>query len=227
MRVLEVGCNVGFFSLEISELVGHLDAFDADPCYRPVSELVQTFCQLRNCKFLTASVHDFSPPDLGQYDCIISTAVHGWSKLRFDQYVSRITEWLRPGGLLLFESHELNAETQWPDKRGLLLRHFDLVDHGLIDDVDTQMYESELREFFLLRKRETEDYSRMTLPSSPTEAMSPQRRPIFDKEWICAAHDLMSAVRSLARAIARLARATLQASRRTIRTKCSKTSRLI
>jgi hypothetical protein len=51
------------------------------------------------------------------------------------------------------------VEKDWPAKRDFLLANFDLVDSGIIDDVDTGMYESEFREFLILKKRPRWDYA--------------------------------------------------------------------
>ena len=150
MAGLEIGCNVGFFSLSVAPLLCHLDAFDIDPNYIAVARLAQSFTGICNCTFSARSLKDFHPEQ--RYDFVVSTAVHGWSGLEFVDFVSLIDECTAPEGLILFESHEIDAEKDWQTHRGILLEKFTLLESGFIDDVDMSMYASEMREFLLLKK---------------------------------------------------------------------------
>jgi SAM-dependent methyltransferase len=151
MNGLEIGCNVGFFSLLLAPCVNQLDAFDIEQNYIEVAKLTQEYCGIKNCHFYAQSLTGFHP-EL-QYDFVVSTAVHGWSGLPFENYIALIDKCVRQGGLVLFESHEIDAEKDWPTKREVLLRDYELIESGLIDDVDKTMYASEMREFLLLRKK--------------------------------------------------------------------------
>lgn len=152
MRALEIGCNVGFFTMNFSQLLDSVTAFDVDSAYIKVANLVKEQCRISNCTFEVKSIKEYKP--LQQYDFLVSTAIHGWSGISFNDYISLIDRSLTPGGVILFESHEIDTEKDWPDKRGFLTGRFDLVDSGLIDDVDKSIYGSEMREFLILKKRE-------------------------------------------------------------------------
>jgi 2-polyprenyl-3-methyl-5-hydroxy-6-metoxy-1,4-benzoquinol methylase len=149
--VLEIGCNVGFFTLVVAKNAAAVEAFDVETAYIKIARLAQTFSRINNCSFNVDSVKTFRPDR--QYDAVISTATHGWSGLPFHDYVQLIDESTKPGGTILFESHEIDAEKDWPDKKGALSDKFELIDGGLIDDVDKAMYASEMREFLILKKR--------------------------------------------------------------------------
>ncbi|MDT8303002.1 MAG: class I SAM-dependent methyltransferase [Sedimentisphaerales bacterium] len=151
MRALEIGCNVGFFSLVVAPHVKTIEAFDIDNSYIEVANLTKNFLGVTNCHFINKSLNYFRAPM--NYDLVISTAVHGWSGMNFGEYVEMLEEMLNVGGILLFESHEVDAEADWLERRKHLLHRFDFVDSGLIDDVDKTMYASEMREFLILRKR--------------------------------------------------------------------------
>jgi SAM-dependent methyltransferase len=150
-RVLEAGCNVGFFSLALSKHVAAIEGFEVDSNYVDVARLVAEFCKADCCQFRVGDVRSY--PDDARFDLVISTAVHGWAGLPFGEYVERIERWVAPRGLVLFESHEIDAERDWPDKRFHLAERFEVVAEGLIDGVDHRIYESEIREFLILRKR--------------------------------------------------------------------------
>ena len=149
--VLEVGCNVGFFLLAIAAHVASVVGFDVDANYGYVAREVARHLDVRNFVFEVSGISDFKTARA--FDVVISTAVHGWAGLPFREYVDLLDGWTKAGGVILFESHEIDAERDWLDKRGLLTGRFDLLDSGFIDGVDTRVYESEIREYLILRKR--------------------------------------------------------------------------
>jgi cyclopropane fatty-acyl-phospholipid synthase-like methyltransferase len=151
MQGLEIGCNVGFFSLALAKHVKSMAGFDRDENYIKIAKLVQEFCGRTNCSFFAAPIKGFQSPDT--YDLIVSTAIHGWSGMKFKDYIALIDRSLRPGGVLLFESHELDAEKDWPEKRSHLTANYKLLESGIIDDTDKSLYASEIREFLILSKQ--------------------------------------------------------------------------
>jgi cyclopropane fatty-acyl-phospholipid synthase-like methyltransferase len=151
ISALEIGCNVGFFSLVVAKHAGEMEAFDVEPAYIKIAELARLFFKTTNCSFRVDSVKTFHPDR--QYDLVVSTAIHGWSGLSFADYMQLIDKSTKPGGIILFESHEVDTEKDWPDKKNALVDRFELLDHGLIDDVDKNMYASEMREFLILKKQ--------------------------------------------------------------------------
>jgi 2-polyprenyl-3-methyl-5-hydroxy-6-metoxy-1,4-benzoquinol methylase len=150
MQGLEIGCNVGFFSLSLAKHLKSLVGFDLDENYIRIAKLVQEHCGLTHCSFSSSSLKNFQSTDT--YDLIVSTAIHGWSGMKFGDYVSFLDRYLRPDGLLLFESHELDAEKDWREKRAHLTSKYTLLDSGIIDDTDKSLYASEIREFLILSK---------------------------------------------------------------------------
>jgi SAM-dependent methyltransferase len=149
--VLEMGCNNGFLSLEMSERVRDVTAFDVDAAYVAIGQMVGTYLGRTNCDFRISSAETFSEDRA--YDCVVACAVHGWVSLSFQQFVAKILRLLRPGGVLLLESHELDCHPEWAEQKRFLLGHFDLLRSGLIDDVDEGMYASEMREYLVLRRK--------------------------------------------------------------------------
>jgi 2-polyprenyl-3-methyl-5-hydroxy-6-metoxy-1,4-benzoquinol methylase len=175
MRVLDIGCNVGFGSLILSQHVASVDGFDVDPAYIGVSSLVRDYLGVTNCSFSTRSLIDFHP-DV-PYDCVVATAVHGWSGLSFGDYVKKLVSWTAPEGIMLIESHELDAEFDWRQKKAFFETYFDILHHGFIDDVDTRQYQSEYREFLLLRKRPKVDYSKLQFSTELSMSAVPKIIP--------------------------------------------------
>jgi SAM-dependent methyltransferase len=151
MNVLEMGCNNGFLSLEISERVRSVTAFDVDTAYVAIGTMVGAYLGRKNCDFRVSSVESFSDDRI--YDCVVACAVHGWVSISFSQFIAKIMQFLRPGGVLLLESHELDCHPEWAEQKRFLLGHFDVLRSGLIDDVDEGMYASEMREYLVLRRK--------------------------------------------------------------------------
>ena len=152
MRVLEIGCNSGFLALETASYAAHVTAFDADPVYIQLGNLVKEHLQIHNCSLLASPVERFQTQDT--YDAVISCAVHGWIKLSFEEFVRRILAWLKPGGLFIFETHEIDCHPEVPQQREYLLQFFELLRRGYIDDVDESLYQSEMREYLVLKKKQ-------------------------------------------------------------------------
>ena len=71
--------------------------------------------------------------------------------MNFLDYCRLLLAHVKPNGLILLESHEILCEKDWGQKRGLLEKYGKIVTKGLIDDVDHNIYQSEIREFIILR----------------------------------------------------------------------------
>ena len=150
MNVLDIGCNVGFFSLTIARYVKNIDAFDTDQNYIKIANLVKDYLNIKNCNFLISQVEEFKTNR--QYDFLISTAIHGWVKMSFIEYIHKLNTLVKEDGIILFESHEVDVHPEWLEKKALLLKAYKMLEEGIIDDVDTEIYKSEIREFLILKK---------------------------------------------------------------------------
>jgi 2-polyprenyl-3-methyl-5-hydroxy-6-metoxy-1,4-benzoquinol methylase len=148
-EVLEIGCNVGLFSRKIAKHIKHLDAFDANDKYIDVARLVATHTGCNNIRFFKGRLPGVNLEK--SYDFIISCAIHGWTGMNFLDYCRLLLAHVKPNGLILLESHEILCEKDWGQKRGLLAKYGKIVTKGLIDDVDHNIYQSEIREFIILR----------------------------------------------------------------------------
>jgi len=150
MDVLEMGCNDGFLSIAVAERARSVTAFDVDAAYVAIGKMVSAHLGRTNCDFRVSSVEQFHDPRT--FDAVVACAVHGWVSISFQQFVAKILGFLKPGGVLLLESHELDCHPEWAEQRRFLLGHFDVLRSGLIDDVDDEMYASEMREYLVLRR---------------------------------------------------------------------------
>lgn len=151
MEVLETGCNCGFLSWLVAQRVKHVDAFDVDANYISLGSMLQKEYKTENLNYSVSRFENFVTDK--QYDAIISCAVYGWVPIPFAVFVEKLDRWLKPGGILLFESHELIVHPEWKQQRALLTDKYELLYSEYIDDVDHAFYASEYREFLVLKKK--------------------------------------------------------------------------
>ena len=149
MRLLETGCNCGFLSFLCTKYVYQVDAFDANRDYIYIASLLKESLNIKNINYSVSLFENYNPERT--YDFIISCAVYGWTQLSFQAFVERLHAWLAPGGILLFESHELIAHPEWKAQRAYLANKYTILECGYIDDVDHSLYDSEYREFLILK----------------------------------------------------------------------------
>ncbi|MDR1125621.1 MAG: glycosyltransferase [Deltaproteobacteria bacterium] len=152
MELLETGCNCGFLSWLSAKHVKRVEAFDADKNYIFLGDMLKSAYKTDNLNYSVANFESFAPTR--RYDFIISCAVYGWVPLSFSAFVKRLDSWLKPGGCILFESHELPVHPEWKEHHLPYLKQtYEVLESGYIDDVDHRYYQSEYREFLILRKR--------------------------------------------------------------------------
>jgi SAM-dependent methyltransferase len=151
MDVLEAGCNCGFLSWLAARRVKHVDAFDAQAGYIQLGSMLKEEYGTDNLSYFVSRFEAFAPTR--RYDAIICCALYGWVPLPFAAFIERLDQWLNPGGILLFESHELAVHPEWKEQRALLTARYDLLHADRIDDVDHSFYSSEYREFLIMRKK--------------------------------------------------------------------------
>jgi 2-polyprenyl-3-methyl-5-hydroxy-6-metoxy-1,4-benzoquinol methylase len=111
-RVLDIGCNEGAMSFELSRYVREVVALDAHaPFIARAQELAERM-RIRNCKFIPKP---FNSAELeGPFDVILSLAVHYWMPdLR--QYMNRLKSLTKPAGIIVIESHNLAEERHLQD----------------------------------------------------------------------------------------------------------------
>lgn len=124
-RLLDIGCNTGFMSLESARLVRHVDAFDVNPYLVKIGQEVKDFLKQDNVSFSSCGFEDFEVKE--KYDAIFSFANHhtldGLTTFSINDYFTKASDSLNPGGLLFFESHEYGTEN-WDEVDKVLDRFF-------------------------------------------------------------------------------------------------------
>ena len=119
MVVLDIGCNIGFFSMYTSRFVKHVDAFDNKWGNVFSGWIARRALGLKNVRLFRSSVERFVASR--QYDVVFSFAIHHWISLSFREYAQRLVSFVKPGGYLVFESHDLaKLDEDFSEKVALL-----------------------------------------------------------------------------------------------------------
>lgn len=146
---LEFGCNIGIFSSIVAANISKLYGYDINETYIKLARKYSSEIGVDNTVFNVGDVKNVKPER--KFSVIISCAVHGWSGLSFSDYCRVLLSHAEKGAIILFESHEILSDTQWRQKKNVLLSFCDCLQSGFIDDIDHSLYSSEIREFLILK----------------------------------------------------------------------------
>ena len=132
-RVLDIGSNSGFLSLEIARAVGHVEAIEYNPYLVLMARAAQDGLGVDNVDFVCGdfTTHEFA----GRFDVVLSLANHQTTDkhmtMPFADYVAKLFSILMPGGTLLFESHNVFAPGRGgPGDDGDLNAKFDVAERS-------------------------------------------------------------------------------------------------
>jgi len=106
--VLDIGCNIGFFSLYTAKRVAAVWGVEANPVLCSVAAEVKRYTGNKNFHIVNKRFEKFKTGR--RFSWIFSFAVHHWLRLGIKEYAATLYSLLRPGGHLLLESHNLLKE---------------------------------------------------------------------------------------------------------------------
>ena len=116
--VLDIGCNVGFFSLFSAKYVAHLDAFDSNSDLIQIGELARKYLNLDNVNLFCQDFKDYNPQK--KYDVIYCFAVHKWIGMPIEQFAHKLRQLSNNGTIILFESNNLTKLNDFDDEIAIL-----------------------------------------------------------------------------------------------------------
>ena len=106
-KVLEIGCNSGFLTISISNYCQCITAFDPAAHLVEIGQITSNYLNIKNINFHICTFENFESTE--KFDVILSFANHstydGNTEYSIKSYLEKISYFLEPGGLLLFESH--------------------------------------------------------------------------------------------------------------------------
>ena len=107
--LLDIGSNNGFWALALAPRVGHVDGLEFNPYLVAIANIAKEYLAVDNASFLPGDFVDFEANQ--SYDAVCSLANHctidGNLSMDFEQYIAKVFSLLKPGGILLFESHNV------------------------------------------------------------------------------------------------------------------------
>ena len=108
-KLLDIGSNNGLWALSLAASVGHVDALEFNPYLVAIANIAKEHIGTDNVSFIPGDFVDFDTEE--KYDVLCSLANHctidGNLSMGFEQYVAKVFSLLKPGGILLFESHNV------------------------------------------------------------------------------------------------------------------------
>jgi len=136
-KVLDIGCNCGFFTIFSSRFVKEIAGVEINPYLLKIANETKDFLNVENTKFIESSFEDFIPEN--KFDIIFSLAndetVDGNTKFTFSEYISKVYEILTDRGILIFET--MAQDTFEPKlffpKLGILKEKFTILDDKMIE----------------------------------------------------------------------------------------------
>lgn len=108
-EVLDIGCNCGFFDIELARWVKSILGIDVEKRYIELANRVKGFQNIENVSFIKGNFFDIHE----QFDAVFSLGVHnyifegGTSK---EGYVKKVVGLTKEKGYVFFESHGLDSD---------------------------------------------------------------------------------------------------------------------
>lgn len=150
-RVLDIGCNMGFVSLEAARFVKSVDGLDINPYLMGVAKDTADFLGIKNANFFTTEFEKFHADN--KYDAIFSFANHetgdGLTASSIEGYFKKVCECLKQDGLVFFESHNIDHEN-WAELNKALTKFFDQMEEKTLPKENALM---KGRVFRVLKKK--------------------------------------------------------------------------
>ena len=106
-KVLDIGCNCGFFSLTIARKSKIVHSIEPNKTLIKVANITKKHLQIKNCFFFNDTFDAYKTNN--KFNLIFSFAVHKWVQVSFYEYVKRLSYMLEKNGIIIFESHSLKS----------------------------------------------------------------------------------------------------------------------
>ncbi len=110
--VLDIGCNCGFLDLQIAPFVGEVLGIDIEQGFIDVANRTKEQLKIDNASF--KCINFYEENIVREFDAVFSFAVHELMLQNFTEkeYVDRISNLIRAGGYLFFESHDTRTDRE-------------------------------------------------------------------------------------------------------------------
>jgi len=157
--VLDIGCNCGFFSCLLAQKASSVVGFDKDKTLIQIAKIAADCLGLDNTLFVSGDFSSYNSKV--QYNFVIASQIHYWVKIPFEQYVAKVSSLVKPGGYLLFESHDIQTvDKDIEQKVAVLSLFFDIVESGgWVEDpgkywIPPKAHKTIPRKFYIMKRRD-------------------------------------------------------------------------
>ena len=144
-EVLDVGANVCLFSIYVSDKVKSVDSVEYDAVKTKIGNIAKRMMKVDNVSIYNEDIKKFKSDK--KYDVVFSFAIHMWVGCSLDEYIKILSNFLKPNGVILIESHSLRSSG---DKLDTFLKEnykkYKVLESGLTDDDD-----GHLRRFYYIK----------------------------------------------------------------------------
>lgn len=147
MMLIDLGANVGFFSLYLSDFVKSSTLVEFNPYFNNITNKAIQYLDIKNCKVINANLNHFLDSHKESYDFVLALAIYQYLDFTLEDFILKIDEITKPGGFILLEAHPEDHISNYLDTSNVF-KIFELVQKGYTDDQFGR-----LREYYLLRKR--------------------------------------------------------------------------
>ena len=152
--VLDIGSNVGFFSIYVSKFVERIFGVEINPYLVAIGNDVKDFLNIKNTNFINSSFEECHFDE--KFDIIFSFAndstIDDNTKFNFSEYIEKIVSLLKEDGLLIFESQAIDSViTKQLDKKvDYLEKKFTILKRKKVSS--TYPKTVDFRDFLILKK---------------------------------------------------------------------------
>ncbi|MFM7061588.1 MAG: methyltransferase domain-containing protein [Actinomycetes bacterium] len=153
-RLLEIGCNSGFLTLELARTAAHITAIELNPHLVEIARLAADYCGVTNVAYSVSAFEEFEAAAV--FEDVVSFANHstydGNTQQSLEDYFARCHRYTAPGGRLIFESHPPELEGDgFPRTLAIIERFYD-VEQSFVPDYGTAL--DKRRRVIVGRRRE-------------------------------------------------------------------------
>ncbi len=148
-KILDIGCNIGFFSLYVAKKTLLVDGVEYNNELAKIANITKNYLGRFNCTFFPESFTDFKTER--KYNVIFSFAVHYWIGMNLNKYGKTLRALLEDNGIVIFESQRLDTIDNDFEKHVEILcsEGFEKIDEDYLKDDNIIN-----RKFVILRKKD-------------------------------------------------------------------------
>ena len=140
--VLDIGSNCGFVSCYCARRAASVTAIEVNPFLNRIAKDAADYLKLGNINFVENDFSTFVSDK--EFDVVLSFSNHhtidGNLHMDFERYIEKVVDLLKPGGYLLFESHNVFASGEggagddgdMEQKIAIMNKHFDIERYRMV-----------------------------------------------------------------------------------------------